>query len=84
MVCCCGRRVPSRASGSLVSPRARCAQGAVPSTNRALMRVSHVLAALACGAASAVELNCQVFDETMVCDNEKARLHRAEIRTCSG
>ena len=33
---------------------------------------------------AAVDLNCQIFDETMVCDNERARLHRAEIRTCSG
>jgi len=33
---------------------------------------------------AAVDLKCQIFDETMVCDNEKARLHRAEIRTCSG
>ena len=35
-------------------------------------------------ARAAVDLNCQIFDETMVCDNERARLHRAEIRTCSG
>ena len=35
-------------------------------------------------AACNLDLNCQIFDETMVCDNEKARLHRAEIRTCSG
>jgi len=31
-----------------------------------------------------VSVQCNIFDETMVCDNEKARLHRAEIRTCSG
>ena len=31
-----------------------------------------------------ISFACQIFDETMVCDNEKARLHRAEIRTCSG
>ena len=31
-----------------------------------------------------VDLQCQIFDETMVCDNEKGRLKRAEIRTCSG
>ena len=36
------------------------------------------------GARAAVELNCQIFDETMVCDNERARLQKAEIRTCSG
>jgi hypothetical protein len=30
------------------------------------------------------DINCNIFDETMVCDNERARLRRAEIRTCSG
>jgi hypothetical protein len=30
------------------------------------------------------DINCNNFDETMVCDNERARLRRAEIRTCSG
>jgi len=33
---------------------------------------------------ASTELNCQIFDETMVCDNERGRLHRAEVRTCSG
>ena len=33
---------------------------------------------------ASVELECHIFDETMVCDNEKARLHRVEVRTCSG
>ncbi len=37
------------------------------------------------GAALAdVDLNCQIFDDTMICDNDKERLHRAEVRTCSG
>ena len=40
-----------------------------------------LLAALALGS---VELSCQIFDETMICDNERGRLHRAEIKTCSG
>jgi len=31
-----------------------------------------------------ISLNCKIFDETMVCDNERSRLHRAEVRTCSG
>lgn len=35
-------------------------------------------------AAADVELGCQIFDSTMVCDNEKARLHRGEIRTHRG
>ena len=31
------------------------------------------------GAALAdVDLNCQIFDDTMICDNDKERLHRAE------
>ena len=42
-----------------------------------------VLAALAAASAD-LDLNCQIFDETMVCDNERARLHRAEVRTCAG
>ena len=35
-------------------------------------------------ASAAVELQCQIFDETMVCDNASQRVARAEIRTCSG
>jgi hypothetical protein len=30
------------------------------------------------------DINCNIFDETMVCDNERVRLRRAEVRTCSG
>lgn len=30
------------------------------------------------------DINCNIFDDTMVCDNERVRLRRAEIRTCSG
>jgi len=49
------------------------------------MRRSASLVLVAFGTASAtVELACQIFDETMVCDNEKGRLHHAEVRTCSG
>jgi len=41
--------------------------------------------ALVLATASAVtDLQCQIFDETLVCDNERGRLSRAEIRTCSG
>ena len=32
----------------------------------------------------ALEVNCQIFDETMVCDSEKDSVARGEIRTCSG
>jgi len=35
-------------------------------------------------ASGAVDLECHIFDEVMVCDNDKNRLERAEIRTCSG
>jgi len=35
-------------------------------------------------AAHAVNISCQIFDETMVCDSEKESVHRGEIRTCSG
>ena len=43
-----------------------------------------MLAALTISLFAAVDLKCHIFDDTMVCDNEKARLARAEIRTCSG
>ena len=42
------------------------------------------LSAMLTAAHGATELTCQIFDETMVCDNERGRLDRAEIRTCSG
>ena len=31
-----------------------------------------------------VDVKCQIFDNTMICDNERARLARVEVRTCSG
>ena len=40
--------------------------------------------ALVASLVSCVDIGCQIFDNTMVCDNEKQRLHRGEIRTCSG
>jgi len=43
-----------------------------------------LLALCADRAAADLDIGCQIFDNTMVCDNEKERLHRAEIRTCSG
>ena len=39
---------------------------------------------LCAGAAGDVEVDCQVFDSTLVCDSDKERMHRAEVRTCSG
>ena len=35
-------------------------------------------------AARGMNISCQIFDETMVCDSEKESVHRGEIRTCSG
>ena len=35
-------------------------------------------------AATGLDIECQIFDSTMVCDNERERVDRAEIRTCSG
>ena len=31
-----------------------------------------------------IDIACQIFDSTMVCDNEKDLVARGEIRTCSG
>ena len=47
------------------------------------MRVPLLLLLLA-ESRAAVELQCQIFDETMICDDKGARLARAEICTCSG
>ncbi|KAL1511474.1 hypothetical protein AB1Y20_006272 [Prymnesium parvum] len=40
-------------------------------------RLLAICASVACD----LDINCQIFDHTMVCDNEKARLHHAELRT---
>ena len=42
-----------------------------------------LLAALG-GARGALDVSCQIFDETMVCDSEKESVVKGEIRTCSG
>lgn len=47
-------------------------------------RRAAALLSLAALAAGDLDLNCQIFDETLICDNEKGRLHRAEVRTCAG
>ena len=31
-----------------------------------------------------VEIDCQIFDSTMVCNDDVGRIHSAAIRTCSG
>jgi hypothetical protein len=36
------------------------------------------------GAFADMELSCQIFDATMICDADKSRIARGEIRTCSG
>eukprot|EP00967_Tisochrysis_lutea_P084054 scaffold117302_cov30-Tisochrysis_lutea.AAC.1 len=38
---------------------------------------------LTTAAGADVELNCQIFDSTMLCDNDKQRVARAEIRTAA-
>jgi len=48
-----------------------------------VVRVAALLTLLA-GAHSRLDINCQIFDATMVCDNDKGLVKRGEIRTCSG
>ena len=43
-----------------------------------------VLFAALGGARGALDVSCQIFDETMVCDSEKESVVKGEIRTCSG
>jgi hypothetical protein len=43
-----------------------------------------LLALMAVGAMADMELSCQIFDATIVCDADKSRIARGEIRTCSG
>ena len=61
------------------------AQKAWPSVVDSL-RMARLLAPLLLltAAARAVNISCQIFEETMVCDSEKESVHRGEIRTCSG
>ena len=58
----------------VVAPRT-----SVTSTMRRVMLASLLL----CAVTSDTNVSCQIFDETMVCDNEKGVM-RGEIRTCSG
>ena len=48
----------------------------------ALRRV--LLAAALAAAAAEVNVSCQIFEETMICDNAAQGVVRGEIRTCSG
>ena len=45
-----------------------------------LFAVASLIAAVSCD----IDISCQIFDSTMVCDNEKALVAHGEIRTCSG
>ena len=42
-----------------------------------------VLLALA-SSVHALDISCQIFDGTMVCDGDKGRVSRGEIQSCSG
>ena len=46
-------------------------------------RAALLLVALA-GCNGDIDVNCQIFDDTMVCDSEKDAIVKGEIRTCSG
>ena len=66
-----------------------CTRGRVPQASPSAvdsLRMARLLAPLLLltAAARAVNISCQIFDETMVCDSEKESVHRGEIRTCSG
>ena len=41
-------------------------------------------AAALAAAAAEVNVSCQIFEETMICDNAAQGVVRGEIRTCSG
>ena len=43
-----------------------------------------LLAAALAAAAAEVNVSCQIFEETMICDNAAQGVVRGEIRTCSG
>lgn len=50
----------------------------------AARRLPALVALMAVGAVADMELSCQIFDSTMICDADKSRIARGEIRTCSG
>ena len=56
---------------------------APPQQGLAMVRLVAPLLLLT-AAGRAMNISCQIFDETMVCDSEKESVHRGEIRTCSG
>ena len=65
---------------------AYCSSAAQRGANRsgpmALRRA--LLAAALAAAAAEVNVSCQIFEETMICDNAAQGVVRGEIRTCSG
>ena len=65
---------------------AHCSSAAQRGANRsgpmALRRA--LLAAALAAAAAEVNVSCQIFEETMICDNAAQGVVRGEIRTCSG
>ena len=67
---------------SMVGVMVGVGRGAMVGVGRASLLCAAAL--LATAARADLDISCQIFDETMVCDNEKERLHHAEVRTCSG
>lgn len=71
---------------------ARCSAGAArkqqPESGAARVRAMALrralLAAALAAAAAEVNVSCQIFEETMICDNAAQGVVRGEIRTCSG
>ena len=56
-----------------------------PSASAGAMALRRALLAAALAAAAAeVNVSCQIFEETMICDNAAQGVVRGEIRTCSG
>ena len=51
---------------------------------RAMALRRALLAAALAAAAAEVNVSCQIFEETMICDNAAQGVVRGEIRTCSG
>ena len=77
------QRKPSCASAGAASRTCSAAQrGANRSGPMALRRA--LLAAALAAAAAEVNVSCQIFEETMICDNAAQGVVRGEIRTCSG
>ena len=78
--------VTARSSVAPLGGRRHCSSAAQRGANRsgpmALRRA--LLAAALAAAAAEVNVSCQIFEETMICDNAAQGVVRGEIRTCSG